>query len=238
MEVMMNPIIGICPLYDDEKQSVWMLPQYQTMLEKEGACPFILPYTEDQKVLEKLLKFCDGILLTGGHDIDPALYHEDKSSKCGEINHIRDHMDLYLLKRAIELDKSVLGICRGVQLMNVYYGGTLYQDLPSEHKSNTEHHMHSPYDRTVHEVRIEEKSLLKEILGKDKIQVNSYHHQAIKELGALLKVAAVSEDNLIEAVYSDNHTFMLGVQWHPEFLYDVDENSKRIVKAFVQSCKS
>lgn len=163
----MNPIIGICPLYDDEKQSVWMLPQYQTMLEKEGACPFILPYTEDQKVLEKLLKLCDGILLTGGHDIDPALYHEDKSSKCGEINHIRDHMDLYLLKRAIELDKSVLGICRGVQLMNVYYGGTLYQDLPSEHKSNTEHHMHSPYDRAVHEVSISDKSLLETILGKD-----------------------------------------------------------------------
>ena len=177
-------------------------------------------------------------MLTGGHDIDPALYHEDKSSKCGEINHIRDHMDLYLLKRAIELDKSVLGICRGVQLMNVYYGGTLYQDLPSEHKSNTEHHMHSPYDRAVHEVSISDKSLLETILGKDKIQVNSYHHQAIKALGAELKIAAISEDNLIEAVFSDKHKFLLGVQWHPEFLYDVDENSKRIVKAFVQSCKS
>ena len=235
----MKYVCQICGyVYDDDKQSIWMLTQYQTMLEKEGACPFILPYTEDQKVLEKLLKLCDGILLTGGHDIDPALYHEDKSSKCGEINHIRDHMDLYLLKRAIELDKSVLGICRGVQLMNVYYGGILYQDLPSEHKSNTEHHMHSPYDRAVHEVSISDKSLLETILGKDKIQVNSYHHQAIKALGAELKIAAISEDNLIEAVFSDKHKFLLGVQWHPEFLYDVDENSKRIVKAFVQSCKS
>ena len=232
----MRAVIGICPLYDDEKKSVWMLPQYQTMLEKEGACPFIFPYCEDPKVLEQLLQMCDGILLTGGQDVDPVLYQADKSSKCGEINHIRDNMDLYLLKRAIELDKSVLGICRGVQLMNVYYGGTLYQDLPSEHKSSTEHHMHSPYDRAVHEVSISDKSLLETILGKDKIQVNSYHHQAIKALGTELKIAAISEDNLIEAVFSDKHKFMLGVQWHPEFLYDVDENSKRIVKAFVQSC--
>ena len=232
----MRAVIGICPLYDDEKKSVWMLPQYQTMLEKEGACPFIFPYCEDPKVLEQLLQMCDGILLTGGQDVDPVLYQADKSSKCGEINHIRDNMDLYLLKRSIELDKSVLGICRGVQLMNVYYGGTLYQDLPSEHQSNTEHHMQAPYDRGVHEVSISDKSLLETILGKDKIQVNSYHHQAIKALGTELKIAAISEDNLIEAVFSDKHKFMLGVQWHPEFLYDVDENSKRIVKAFVQSC--
>ena len=169
----MRAVIGICPLYDDEKKSVWMLPQYQTMLEKEGACPFIFPYCEDPKVLEQLLQMCDGILLTGGQDVDPVLYQADKSSKCGEINHIRDNMDLYLLKRAIELDKSVLGICRGVQLMNVYYGGTLYQDLPSEHQSNTEHHMQAPYDRGVHEVSISDKSLLETILGKDKIQVNS-----------------------------------------------------------------
>ena len=116
----MRAVIGICPLYDDEKKSVWMLPQYQTMLEKEGACPFIFPYCEDPKVLEQLLQMCDGILLTGGQDVDPVLYQADKSSKCGEIYHIRDNMDLYLLKRAIELDKSVLGICRGVQLMNEY----------------------------------------------------------------------------------------------------------------------
>lgn len=234
----MRAVIGICPLFDDDKQSIWMLPQYQTMLEKEGACPFIFPYSEDHKVLEQLLQLCDGILLTGGQDVDPALYKESKKQKCGEINQIRDRMDLYLLKRAIALDKSVLGICRGLQVMNVFYGGTLYQDLPSEHKSNTVHSMQAPYDRVVHEVNITDKSLLETILGKEKLQVNSYHHQAVKDLGANLKVAAISEDSIIEAVYSDKHKFMLGVQWHPELLYGVDESSRRIVKAFVQSCKN
>ncbi len=223
------------PLYDDEKDSYWMLPGYMKMLEEAGAIPLMLPLTSSAQELDYFLDICGAFLLTGGHDVSPATYHSPKETWCGPCCELRDEMDRYILEAAIEENKSVLGICRGIQLMNACYGGTLYQDLEKEHPSHIDHHMKPPYDRVAHQVTLQKNTPLFDILKKEEIGVNSYHHQAIKELSPTFQVMAVSEDGLIEGIYMPSRHFVLGVQWHPEFSYQVDENSKNLVKAFVAS---
>lgn len=233
----MKKIIGVIPLYDDEKQSYWMLPGYIKMLESEGAIPIILPLTDNKAELDFFLEICEGFLLTGGQDVSPVLYNAEKSPLCGKECSERDNMEAYILDNAVKLDKSVLGICRGIQFMNVFYGGSLYQDINTEYNGGVEHCMTPPYDREVHTVSIKKGSALHAVLGAEKIGVNSYHHQAIKDLSDKLEAVATSQDGLTEAVTMPDKRFVLGVQWHPELSYKTDEYSKKIVKAFVNSIK-
>ena len=231
----MRKVIGIMPLYDDEKQSYWMLPGYMKMLEAENAIPLMLPLTTKAKELDYFLELCGGFLLTGGHDVSPSVYHASKEPWCGSCCEPRDEMEQYILNGAVERNKSVLGICRGLQFMNACYGGTLYQDLTTECTSCIDHHMKPPYDRVAHQVTLQKDTLLYNILGKEQIGVNSYHHQAIKELSPNFQAMALSEDGLIESICMPTHKFIVGVQWHPEFSYEVDENSRKLVNAFVLS---
>ncbi len=233
----MRPIIAIIPLYDDEKESLWMLPHYMNMLEDSKALPLMLPLTEDKEVLRQYFTLCDGILLTGGHDVSPSIYNESVKQKCGKPCLIRDNMEAYLLELAIEKDKPLLGICRGLQLMNAALGGTLYQDLSSEFSKEINHTMKAPYNRVVHQVSIIANTILADIAVSDKIEVNSYHHQGIKDLSPKLKAMALSEDGLIEAIYYPTKKFIIGVQWHPEHLYDVEDHCTALVQAFVDICK-
>ena len=152
---MKGNVIGVTPLYCDEKKSVWMLPGYLDMLRAVGLVPVILPDIATEEELHRLDQFCDGYLFTGGHDVDPALYDAVPSPLCGSINHNRDQLEERLFRIALASDKPILGICRGIQLINVLLGGTLYQDLDSEHPSSVEHHMLPPYNRTVHRVTLE-----------------------------------------------------------------------------------
>ena len=231
----MRKIIGVIPLYDDEKESYWMLPGYMKILEAENAIPLMLPLTSKTEELEYFLEICGGFLLTGGHDVSPAVYNAERKPWCGPSCELRDEMERYILNNAVELDKSVLGICRGIQFMNACYGGTLYQDLAIEHSSIIDHHMRPPYNRAAHQVTIQKDTPLHDILGKEQMGVNSYHHQAIKKLSPDFKVMATSEDDLIEGIYLPSHKFIMGVQWHPEFSYETDENSRKLIKAFVFS---
>lgn len=231
----MRKVIGIMPLYDDEKQSYWMLPGYMKMLEAENAIPLMLPLTAKAKELDYFLELCGGFLLTGGQDVSPSVYHAEKEPWCGSCCESRDEMERYILNGAVERDRSVLGICRGLQFMNACYGGTLYQDLETEHAGGIDHHMEPPYDRVAHQVTLQRDTLLYNILGKEQIGVNSYHHQAIKELSPNFQAMAVSEDGLIESICMPSYRFIVGVQWHPEFSYEVDENSRKLINAFVLS---
>ncbi len=231
----MRKVIGIIPLYDDEKESYWMLPGYMKMLEAENAIPLMLPLTSKTEELEYFLEICGGFLLTGGHDVSPSVYHDERKPWCGPCCELRDEMEQYILKNAAEADKSVLGICRGIQFMNACYGGTLYQDLAAEYSSCISHHMEPPYDRPAHQVTIQKDTPLYSILGREQMGVNSYHHQAIKKLSPDFQETAVSEDGLIEGIYMPSHKFIVGVQWHPEFSYKVDENSRKLIHAFVTS---
>lgn len=232
----MKPLIGIVSLYDETKESYWMLPGYVKGLEEAGAASVILPLTEDREALTRFAALCDGFLFTGGHDIEPALYGEEKSEKCGVICPERDNMEKAFFPMALETGKPLLGICRGAQLFNVLLGGTLYQDIPTECPSNVTHHGLPPYENPDHTVTIIPDSPLYQAVEADEMPVNSYHHQGIKKLGKGLEIAAAAPDGLPEAVYLPEHRFALAVQWHPEFSYQVDGNSRKIFHLFVKAC--
>lgn len=232
---MKKPLIGVVPLMDYDKDSYWMLPGYMKGIEEAGGIPLMLPLTDDCSAIEQLAELCDGFLLTGGHDVSPELYGEKILKECGEICPERDIMEKHLLELALDADKAVLGICRGIQFINAVLGGSLYQDLPTQHESSTKHVQKPPYDVPVHKVNVCEKSPLYELLGKEKLDVNSYHHQAVKELSPELEAMAYSEDGLVEAVCMPEKNFIWAVQWHPEFSYKVNEDSKKIFSAFVSA---
>ena len=232
----MKPIIGLVPLIDEKKESFWMLPGYMDGITEAGGIPVMLPLTHDEGEIEELLDHMHGILLTGGHDVSPALYNEEPLEECAQTIEERDRMEMILLKKTLERDMPVLGICRGIQFLNVFTGGTLYQDLPTQRPTKTEHHQSPPYDISVHEVTIKDDSKLFKLLGKSSIRVNSYHHQAIKDIGEDLKIMAISEDGLTEAVEMPDKRFVWAVQWHPEFSFRSDENSMKIFEEFIGNC--
>ena len=231
----MRKIVGLIPLYDDERESYWMIPGYMKMLEAWDAIPLMLPLIDNHDELDYFVETCGGFVLTGGHDVAPELYNAVRQPYCGTSCKLRDEMERYILKKSVELDKPVLGICRGVQFMNACFGGTLYQDLDKEFNSSIDHHMTPPYDRAVHEVNIRRDSLLYSILGKEKIGVNSYHHQAVKDLSPEFANSAISEDGIVEGIEMPSKRFIVGVQWHPELTYLRDENSQKLIKAFVDA---
>lgn len=236
---MKKPIIGVLPLYDVKKESYWMLPGYMEGIEAAGGIPVMLPLTSDSEVIMFLADTFDGFLFTGGQDIDPGIYGEKAEASCGKPCDKRDHMEELLFKQVMELDKPAFGICRGLQLFNALLGGTLYQDIPFQLQSEKQivHNQKPPYDKPVHLVYIEKESPLYRILKVDSMMVNSYHHQGIKKLSKQLISAAKAEDGLIEAVCMPAKRFVWAVQWHPEFIYKVDDNNLRLFIEFVNSCK-
>lgn len=235
----MKPIIGVIPLFDEEKDSIWMVPGYMEGIRMAGGIPIILPLQADDEEINQVADMCAGFLFTGGHDVGPELYGAVKSPNCGLANKERDELERKVFSYALAKDKPVFGICRGIQLINALCGGTLYQDLSTEYEGSkeTNHHMHPPYDVHCHQVEIEEDTPLYAVLRKLTIGVNSYHHQAIKDLADSLKPMAVSEDGLIEAVYMPGKKFIQAVQWHPEFIYLKDEDARKLFETFVQNCK-
>ena len=229
----MKKVIGVMPLWDDEKNSIWMLPGYMEGIKQAGGLPFIFPFSDDEDEISILMEMCGGILFTGGHDISPEIYHEKPLEGLVSCCEKRDIMESIILKLALEADKPLLGICRGIQFINASLGGTLYQDLELQHPSRVEHHQQAPYDVPAHEVTLIEDTPLQKWLHRDRLAVNSYHHQAVKELAPGHKPMAVSPDGITEALYMPGRKFLWAVQWHPEFSFRNDENSRRIFSAFI-----
>jgi len=232
----MKPVIGVMPLFDNQKDSIWMLPAYLDLLEKYGAIPLILPLTTNQENLDYFLGQCDGFLFTGGQDVSPELYGALPSELSGEPCLKRDKMEIYCMQKVIAMDKPLLGICRGIQVLNVVNGGTLYQDIAAEYSTQIAHDMTAPYDRTQHSVKLLKEGPLFQLLEKENLGVNSYHHQAIKDLAPNLEATALSADDLIEAVYMPDKKFVWAVQWHPEFFGTDTVVNERLFKAFIAKC--
>lgn len=232
-----GPIIGVMPLVDYERDSYWLVPGYMNGIIEAGGTPIMLPLTDNKNMINQIADMCDGFLFTGGHDLSPSLYNEEIMPQCGDCSPERDAMEVYLLRRIIELNKAALGICRGIQILNVVLGGTLYQDLPTQWNSDICHRQQPPYDKPIHQVDITDNTPLHRVLGKDNIAVNSYHHQGIKKLSPELLPMAKAADGLIEAVYKPDKKFVWAVQWHPEFSYKDDENSKKIFSELVNQAK-
>lgn len=232
---MKKPLIGLIPLVDEGRESFWMLPGYMAGIARAGGLAVMLPLTGDDVDIENLVERFDGFLFTGGHDVDPALYGQEKEDCCGDLCPGRDTMEQKLLKAALAADKPVLGICRGLQLMNAVLGGTLWQDIPTQFPSETNHRMAAPYGRAEHTVQVNPElpfGNLPLTLG-----VNSCHHQGIRELAPELKVWAKAPDGLVEAVYLPGKRYARAVQWHPEFFQVEDELSRTIFSGFVEAAK-
>lgn len=244
----MKPVIGITckkefipetyPLTHNRsavvQRSQYILQDYVDRILEAGGIPVPVPVYNDMDALKELVERLDGIVFMGGADIVPEFYGERLEAECGNLNPEQDEQELELARYLIhETDKAVLGVCRGIQVINVALGGTLYQDLARQGKF--EHHRcsQSPGKYPVHDVNIEKGSRLFKIIGKDKVRVNSYHHQAVKDLGEGLTAAGVTNDNLVEAVEYPGKKFVLGVQWHPEMMCDSPEQ-KEIFRALIK----
>ena len=229
----MLPVIGITPLWDEKLSSLWMLPGYADGITACGGLPVILPLTSDKRLVNRFFSMCDAILLTGGQDVSPLLYGQQPRPGT-ETCPLRDAQDSLLLELALMQDKPLLGICRGLQPMNVFLGGTLWPDLPAE-LPGTAHKMLPPYDRAAHSVSLVPGSPLARLTGQSVFQVNSCHHQGIHRLSRQLSPMAISPDGLTEAVYMPHRRFIQAVQWHPEFLFEKDPFSRLLLDSFVKA---
>ena len=204
--------------------------KYMESLARAGAGMRWVELNDPEQAVQDALT-CDGLLLPGGGDMDPKFYGQERIPACGEPNLLRDAAEPLLLRAFLAADKPVLGICRGIQVMNAVLGGDLYQDIkPFEHLP------HNGHWAKVHTVTVRRGTLLSRILGQDTVLVNSQHHQAVDRVAPGFTLAALSEDGIVEAIEKPNARFCLGVQWHPEWLSDADPAMQGLFDAFVNAC--
>ena len=204
--------------------------KYMESLARAGAGMRWVELSDPEQAVQDALT-CDGLLLPGGGDMDPKFYGQARIPACGEPNLLRDAAEPLLLRAFLAADKPVLGICRGIQVMNAVLGGDLYQDIkPFEHLPHNDHWA------KVHTVTVRRGTLLSRILGQDTVLVNSQHHQAVNRVAPGFTLAALSEDGIVEAIEKPDAKFCLGVQWHPEWLSDADPAMQGLFDAFVNAC--
>lgn len=232
---MPKPLILISA--DTDKESHFIKKTYCAAIKAAGGEVVIMPVCSDETT-EKLLSIADGLLLSGGNDVNPEKYRENVAPhNHGTIDTPRDNLEHKLLEEALQRNLPILGICRGNQVLNVHFGGTLFQDIPVEVSGAISHQ--SDFAQTgsyeTHEISIVSDSLLASILNKQQIITNSIHHQAIKEVGAHLRINARATDGVIEGIEHISYPFLVGVQWHPEILDD--RNSAEIFKAFISAAQ-
>lgn len=237
----MRPRIGITSWHHMWGEERWeYLPEdYTRAVAFAGGLPLILPtIRSDEDLIEEFLDGVDGLLFTGGEDIHPSFYGEPILDRCGEIDQDRDHFEMELAKAALDRHFPILGICRGIQLLNVALGGSLYQDL-SYCPGAAEHH-HAPKERRyelMHKVTLSPESRLAMIFGTSTFDVTSTHHQILKDVAPGLKVTAVAEDGVVEGVEAEGYPFLLAVQWHPERMIWQHQEQLGLFKALIEAAR-
>ena len=222
------------PKFKKDLLRVYMQSKYTASLRRAGAKAVWLDTTDLNKAIEAMCR-CDGLLLPGGEDVDPFYYGQTPTEKCGEIVKERDHAEMNMLEAFLSTGKPILGICRGAQLMNVYFGGTLHQDI--KEISGRNHDDWKRRSKGNHKVTLQPLTRLAEIYEQEQMTVNSLHHQAVDTPAPGMVVAAVSEDGINEAVELTGHKFCIGVQWHPEHMSAFSKQQQRIFDAFVAACR-
>lgn len=238
----MKPVIGILSnvsmseLEDcSSLEKTFVNSSYVTAVIKSGGIPLVIPVNTDEDIVKYQIKLCQGIIISGGIDINPILYNEEPVNGMGSFNPDLDTFDILSIKEAINRDIPILGICRGIQILNVALGGTLYQDIGLCEGNFIKHMQQTKKHVPTHSIKIVKDSLLSSILGEE-TYVNSYHHQCIKDLAEGFKVVAYSKDGIIEAIEMKNTEFVLGVEWHPELMIENDEKMMNLFYKFIQVC--
>ena len=230
----LRPLIGItCSLDHTDSASYKLNKDYVNAVSHTGGEALIVPHTDEQGVRE-LIGTLDGIVLSGGDDIDPRHYDEQPHIALGKIEPDRDRFELHLARTAIRLGIPLLGICRGMQVLYVAMGGKLIQDIPSEVLGAIKHKQEAPKSYPSHQVTVEKNSKLSGMIGQGDVGVNSFHHQAVKEpMIDRFIVSARAPDGIIEAIEFSKEQFVLGVQWHPEAMFCESPAMIEIFAAFV-----
>jgi putative glutamine amidotransferase len=239
-----RPVVGVATQSLDaipgKLPNCWIMGQrYVRILAAAGAVPWLIPLIQgDESTLRAVYDHLDGVFLTGGVDMDPAHYGEERHESCERIDPARDWTEIHLVRWAQAEGKPVFGVCRGIQAINVALGGSLYQDVPSQYPQAIKHdYFPSSGDYTrdyvVHDIEVTRGSRLGALLGAGRVRVNSMHHQGVKQLAPGLVASAFAPDGLIEGLEGVNGQFLVGVQWHPEELTDQDPAMRRLFGEFI-----
>jgi len=235
----LKPLIGIPTRsqIDGDVTRYSGLATYTRAVDLAGGAPVLIPLALDESTLRVIFDRLDGLLFQGGVDVHPGSYGEPVEPFCGEIDAVRDATELMLLRWALAEKKTMLGICRGIQMMNVAAGGSLFQDIPAQLGSSIQHqHVKgNPYSFHAHSIKIDAPSKLAQALGATRIETNSLHHQSLKKIAPGFHVVARAPDGVIEGIEADDGHFALGVQFHPEWMVDDDARMIGIFNAFVHA---
>lgn len=240
---MKKPLIGISGSIIEDKGGMfpgykrsYVNDDYVQSILRAGGIPIILPIIEDKETIQNCIEKLDGIILSGGHDVNPLLYNEEPNVKLTQIFPERDEFDFELIKLAKEKKISILGICRGMQILNTYHGGSNYQDNSYCESSYVKHWQGHTPSLASHTVNVSEESRFYDIFGSN-ILVNSFHHQSVKKVGTGLIATVKAKDGIVELIESDSDLFMVGFQWHPEMMSSSNNKMQNVFVKFIESCK-
>lgn len=244
---MNKPIIGVTPDFNagnrkdmgGKEPTYFLRARYMKAIEDAGGIPVVLPLLSNTDAWRQVVAHVHGLLITGsGSDLAPEFYGERQRHKFARMSRERATMELGIAKAAYRADVPMLGICGGMQSINVALGGTLYQDIAAQLDTSIDHLPAYSATKTTHPVQIAPGSLLRRIARKARVEVNSSHHQSVKKVAPNLVQTAVAPDGVIEAIEAPARSFFLGVQWHPEFLYDRDPIQRRLFSALIRAAKT
>ena len=244
-----KPLIGLTTSHNIQTEETYQPSACPRAILAAGGIPVILPLEASEDDLRQLVSVLDGFLFTGGPDVHPFLFGEETLAGCGGASVKRDRMELALLKLAVEQKKPVMGICRGIQLINIGLGGTIYQDIPSQTERilPIAHQQPCPHKVPSHTVKVTEGNLLADVLsgqyfgetaaarGPQTIRVNSTHHQAVRDTAPSLAACAFAPDGIIEGVVMKDYPYLIGVQWHPEYLWEEDPAAMNLFKGLIKA---
>ena len=238
-----QPLIGISGSVNTEESQYFINRDYMRSLTEAGAVPLLLAPDMTEEQARQCARALDGLLLAGGNDVSPRCFGQEPVLGLGEVNPLRDQNELRLIELFRKENKPIFGICRGVQILNVALGGTLIQDLPSQHRRedgqpSIDHRQTALGAYASHRVVVAEGSLLEQILGQQELWVNSFHHQAVGEVAGQANLSAWAADGVVEAIELPDAPFVLGVQWHPEKMTQAgDEASRQLFAAFAEAAR-
>ncbi len=234
------PLIGVTTsvTVGKDPERAYVNSAYLAAIQTAGGLPLPIPPQLDARARDEILARCDGYLLTGGGDLDPATFNEPPHPTLFEVAPARDRLEIALVGFALKTRKPLLAVCRGIQVLNVALGGSLFQDVASDPGTDIQHQQGKPRDEPTHPVKVVAGSRLAQVLGTTDLLVNSMHHQAVKAVGRGVVPVAFAPDTLIEGIeLEDYDRFVLGVQWHPEELTERDPSARRLFGALVAACR-